>query len=51
MSQYETIIAETPLESVRLVKLNRPRQLNAYSTRMCEELCIEIDAYDIINIW
>jgi enoyl-CoA hydratase/carnithine racemase len=45
MSQYETIIAETPLKSVRLVKLNRPRQLNAYSTRMCEELCNEIDAY------
>ncbi len=45
MSQYETILAETPLESARLVKLNRPRQLNAYSTRMCEELCKEIDDY------
>lgn len=45
MSPYETIIAETPRNNVRLVRLNRPKQLNAYSTRMCEELCAEIDAY------
>lgn len=45
MTLHETLIADTPDEHVRLVRLNRPSQLNAYSTRMCEELCRELGAY------
>lgn len=45
MTRYETLIAETPESHVRVVRLNRPRQLNAYSTRMCEELCAELEVY------
>jgi len=45
MTRHETLIADTPEDHVRVVRLSRPRQLNAYSTRMCEELCAELDAY------
>ncbi|MGD1932902.1 MAG: enoyl-CoA hydratase/isomerase family protein [Candidatus Phaeomarinobacter sp.] len=45
MSQYETLVAETPEQHIRVVRLNRPRQLNAYSTRMCEELVAELGLY------
>ncbi len=42
---YEAIRAETPEQFIRIVRLNRPKQMNAYTTRMCEELCDALDAY------
>jgi len=45
MRTLETLIVTTPHDHVRVVRLNRPKQMNAYSTRMCEELSGELDAY------
>jgi enoyl-CoA hydratase/carnithine racemase len=45
MAQLETLLVSSPHDHIRVVSLNRPKQMNAYSTRMCEELCAEIDAY------
>lgn len=45
MTQTDTLICETLDTHIRVVRLNRPKQLNAYSTQMCAELCAELDSY------
>jgi len=45
MSSYTAIEASTDQPMVRVIKLNRPGQMNAYSMTMCDELCAELDAY------
>jgi len=42
---YTEIIYETPEEHIARITLNRPKQRNAYSTNMCEELVHALDAY------
>jgi len=42
---HETLIVEAAHPHVRVIRLNRPEQMNAYTTQMCEELCAELDAY------
>lgn len=39
------LAAETREGTIRVVTLNRPRQLNAYTTAMCDALADEIGAY------
>src|SRR5258708_4502122 len=41
---YETLIVETPLPGVTLVRLNRPEALNALNSQLLGELCQALDA-------
>jgi 2-(1,2-epoxy-1,2-dihydrophenyl)acetyl-CoA isomerase len=42
---FQEIRFEVPEPRIALITLTRPRQLNAYSTRMCDELVRALDAY------
>jgi 2-(1,2-epoxy-1,2-dihydrophenyl)acetyl-CoA isomerase len=43
--EYEQIIYEHGESPVATLTLNRPLKMNAYTTRMCEELCHAIDLF------
>lgn len=44
-SAEQPILAETRDGAIRVVTLNRPRQMNAYTTGLCTALTAEIEAY------
>ncbi|GAK46144.1 enoyl-CoA hydratase/isomerase [Tepidicaulis marinus] len=44
-SSFQEIIVETPAPRVTRITLNRPQAMNAYTTRLCEELVEALDAY------
>ena len=46
MPEYENIIVETPVEKVGLVRLNRPKQLNALNNVLMGELHQALAAFD-----
>ncbi|MEQ8747096.1 enoyl-CoA hydratase-related protein [Pyruvatibacter sp.] len=45
MSEHAPLIIETPATYIRRIRLNRPKQMNAYTTQMCDAMCDELDAY------
>lgn len=46
MTEYETIIAEIPVEKVGLVRLNRPKALNALNNQLMSELHDALGNFD-----
>jgi len=42
---FQDIAVTRPLERVALITLDRPQALNAYTTRMCEELVEAVETY------
>jgi enoyl-CoA hydratase len=46
MSDYENIIVETPADKVGLIRLNRPKQLNALNDALMSELHTALCAFD-----
>ncbi|MDO8838627.1 MAG: enoyl-CoA hydratase-related protein [Parvibaculum sp.] len=45
MAEFSEILFETPEPHIARVTLNRPAQMNAYTTRLCEELVEAIEIY------
>jgi 2-(1,2-epoxy-1,2-dihydrophenyl)acetyl-CoA isomerase len=43
--QFTEIIFDTPADKVARITLNREKQLNAYSTRLCEEVVEALETY------
>ena len=43
---YETILVETPLEGVGLIRLNRPQALNALNGQLTSEAFTQMEAFD-----
>lgn len=43
---YETILVETPLEGVGLIRLNRPQALNALNSQITSEAFTQMEAFD-----
>ncbi len=46
MTHYETILVETPVEGVGLVRLNRPTALNALNSQLTGEVFSALEAFD-----
>lgn len=46
MSEYENILVEVPVEKVGLVRLNRPKALNALNNQLMRELHTALTAFD-----
>ena len=44
MAEFSEILFETPEPHIARVTLNRPAQMNAYTTRLCEELVEAIES-------
>lgn len=42
---YQDILVDHPVERIMRITLNRPARMNAYTTRMCEELVEALDIY------
>ncbi|MEQ9518370.1 MAG: enoyl-CoA hydratase-related protein [Parvibaculum sp.] len=45
MTDFHDILVDDIRAHVRRITLNRPQAMNAYTTRLCEELATAIDAY------
>lgn len=45
MTDFHDIVVEDVRRHVRRITLNRPAAMNAYTTRLCEELALAIDHY------
>ncbi|PJF21447.1 MAG: enoyl-CoA hydratase [Phototrophicales bacterium] len=46
MSEFETIIVETPAEGVGLIRMNRPKALNALNAQLTNEIFSAMEAFD-----
>lgn len=46
MTAYEMIIVETPAEGVGLIRLNRPKALNALNSQIMQEVFTALEAFD-----
>ena len=45
LTDFHDIVVEDVRRHVRRITLNRPAAMNAYTTRLCEELALAIDHY------
>jgi len=43
---YETILVETPVEGVGLIRMNRPQALNALNAQLTDEIFTAMEAFD-----
>ncbi len=46
MADYETIIAETPTAGIGLIRMNRPKALNALNAQITDEIFTAMEAFD-----
>ena len=46
MTDYETILVETPAEGVGLIRMNRPKALNALNGQLTDEIFTQMEAFD-----
>lgn len=46
MSDYETILVEIPVEGVGLIRMNRPKALNALNAQLTNEIFTAMEAFD-----
>ncbi|MDX2062228.1 MAG: enoyl-CoA hydratase-related protein, partial [Bacteroidia bacterium] len=44
--EYQFLVVETPSPQVQLIRLNRPKELNALSTGLMHELATAVAAAD-----